>query len=583
MRHNRADQQTIRQLLTQEFRTDAASIRITLHVLSGPLIKVMSMSLRSLKIAYRSLFCFGVIAVILTGLGVFSLAQMSHIQDQSRKVELNSLPSIVESDNLALQMARIRIEALRLIALPDAEILRKTQQKIKDLGQLVDAGFKRYEPLVSTPEEGKALQQLQAIYRDYMTNTDQLVALMVSGRIDDARKQVTGGMASLGLSMNEQTEKLRTLNQQAAKAFGEDAQAVYSSSVSITLTVIGCALGLTILLAWRLTLSLSKPILEAVQAAEAIASGDLTHRLETTGTDEAAQLLKAMGKMQGNLRDTLEQINRSAEQLAAATEEMSAVMSESTQGLQQQNSEIEMAATAVTEMSQAVEEVAGNATSTSVASKAAAETARQGQRQLNDTLSAIGVLTDNVLSASEQARQLAEQTRNISQVLDVIRSVAEQTNLLALNAAIEAARAGDAGRGFAVVADEVRSLAHRTSDSTREIEAMIGSIQQGTTHTVDALLTSADQARQTQEQAEAASHALGTINDAVNGIDERNLVIASAAEEQAQVAREVDRNLVRIRDLSIQTSAGAEQTHTASQELSRLAGDLSGMVRRFRV
>lgn len=120
-------------------------------------------------------------------------------------------------------------------------------------------------------------------------------------------------------------------------------------------------------------------------------------------------------------------------------------------------------------------------------------------------------------------------------------------------------------------------------ESTREIEAMIGSIQQGTRQTADALLTSADQSRQTQEQAKAANKVLGTITQAVSGIDERNMVIASAAEEQAQVAREVDRNLVRIRDLSIQTSAGSEQTHAASQELSRLAGDLSGLVRRFKV
>ncbi len=255
---------------------------------------------------------------------------------------------------------------------------------------------------------------------------------------------------------------------------------------------------------------------------------------------------------------------------------MTAVMQESANRLQQQNSEIEMAATAVTEMSQAVEEVAGNATSTSTDSRQAAASARDGQQQLGNTLVAIETLTDNVMSASDRARELAEQTRNISQVLDVIRSVAEQTNLLALNAAIEAARAGDAGRGFAVVADEVRGLAQRTGDSTREIEKMIGSIQHGTGQTVNALLTSADQARQTREQAQAASGALETIAQSVSGIDERNLVIASAAEEQAQVAREVDRNLVRIRDLSVQTATGAEQTRAASQQLSELAVELNG-------
>lgn len=541
------------------------------------------MSLRSLKIAHRSLVCFGLIALILTGLGLFGLRQMSSIQNESRKVEADSLPGIIESDTLALQLARIRVEVLRLIAVPDEATISKTRLKIKDISLLVDGALARYQLLINSDTEREAYEKLKVIYQDYMAATDRVADSMLGQRVDDARVLVMGNMAVLGGSMNEVTELLRTLNQGDAKLYGQNAQEFYRNSVFITLMVIGLALLITIFLAWSMTRSLVAPINEAVKAAETIALGDLTLHFNTQGTDEAAQLLRAMAKMQGDLRNTLDQISKSAIQLASATEEMSAVMSESTQGLFQQNSEIEMAATAVTEMSQAVDEVAGNATSTSTASKQAAETARQGQRQLSDTLTAIGQLTDNVLGASEQARQLSEQTRNISQVLDVIRAVAEQTNLLALNAAIEAARAGEAGRGFAVVADEVRSLAHRTGESTREIESMIGSIQQGTTHTVDALLASADQARLTQEQAQAANLALSTINEAVSGIDERNLVIASAAEEQAQVAREVDCNLVRIRNLSIQTSAGAEQTHAASQELSRLAGDLGEMVRRFKV
>jgi methyl-accepting chemotaxis protein len=173
------------------------------------------------------------------------------------------------------------------------------------------------------------------------------------------------------------------------------------------------------------------------------------------------------------------------------------------------------------------------------------------------------------------------QTRDISKVLDVIRAVAEQTNLLALNAAIEAARAGDAGRGFAVVADEVRALAHRTGESTREIESMIGSIHQGTEQTVNALQVSAERAKSTLDKANAAGQSLSTISVSVAGINDRNLLIASASEQQAQVAREVDRNLVSIRDLSVQTAAGAQQTSVATQELSRLAADLNGLVHRF--
>src|SRR5690606_9863110 len=182
-----------------------------------------------------------------------------------------------------------------------------------------------------------------------------------------------------------------------------------------------------------------------------------------------------------------------------------------------------------------------------------------------------------------QVEKLAANVRDIAQVLEVIRSIADQTNLLALNAAIEAARAGEHGRGFAVVADEVRALAHRTQQSTQEIEQMIGGIHAETDQAVSSMQNSTQRARGSLEVAQAAGAALERIASAIMGINERNLVIASAAEEQAHVAREVDRNLVNIRDLSLQSAAGANQTSAASQELSRLAVDLNGLVTRFRL
>ncbi len=177
---------------------------------------------------------------------------------------------------------------------------------------------------------------------------------------------------------------------------------------------------------------------------------------------------------------------------------------------------------------------------------------------------------------------LASQAQDIGKVLDVIRAIAEQTNLLALNAAIEAARAGEQGRGFAVVADEVRALAHRTQQSTHEIEGMIASVREGTDTAVSAMRENDQRARQMLDEAEAADHALGEIAEHATRINERTLVIASAAEEQAHVAREVDRNLVNIRDVAVQTTQGAEQTRGASHELSRLANDLRAHDRSLR-
>ncbi|MFJ3118703.1 methyl-accepting chemotaxis protein [Pseudomonas protegens] len=250
--------------------------------------------------------------------------------------------------------------------------------------------------------------------------------------------------------------------------------------------------------------------------------------------------------------------------------------------LQQQHNEIEQAATAVNEMTAAVEEVARNAVSTSDTTRQSTAQATQGQARVTQTLDAIQAMSSDVGIALQQVQTLAEQSREIGKVLDVIRAIAEQTNLLALNAAIEAARAGEAGRGFAVVADEVRALAHRTQQSTQEIEQMIGRVQGDTDSVVQSMHGNSQRVAQTLSIAEQAGLALGEITRAMEQIHERNLVIASASEEQAQVAREVDRNLLNIRDLSLESADAATRTNATSQELSHLAAGLQNLVVRLR-
>ncbi|WP_372237895.1 methyl-accepting chemotaxis protein [Pseudomonas sp. LP_7_YM] len=248
-----------------------------------------------------------------------------------------------------------------------------------------------------------------------------------------------------------------------------------------------------------------------------------------------------------------------------------------------QNGQIDQAATAVTQMSAAVEEVARNATSTSESARQSSEAAKAGNGKVTLTLTAMKQLTAQVQSTSEQVQNVANQAQDIAEVVSVIRAIAEQTNLLALNAAIEAARAGEQGRGFAVVADEVRALAHRTQESTKKIEQMIAAIQSGTQGAVDSMQLSSVQAHDTYEIAQEAGQALEEIMNAVRLIEERNLQIATASEEQAYVAREVDRNLVSIRDLSGETEQGTRQILHASQQMSGLAVNLEGMVKKFRL
>jgi methyl-accepting chemotaxis protein len=191
-------------------------------------------------------------------------------------------------------------------------------------------------------------------------------------------------------------------------------------------------------------------------------------------------------------------------------------------------------------------------------------------------------MADEITRSTEKVEVLATRVNEITTVLEVIQAIAEQTNLLALNAAIEAARAGEQGRGFAVVADEVRALAHRTQASTADIESMMQAVRTGAEEAVVAMGKSKTLALTTRAQAVEAGFALDRITEGVSLINEKNLVIASAAEQQAQVAREVDRNLTNIQDLSTQTATGAHQTSASSLELSRLATSFGVLVSKFK-
>jgi methyl-accepting chemotaxis protein len=541
------------------------------------------MSLRNINIAPRAFLGFSIIGLLMLVLGIFALTQMSKINDATETMATNSMPSIKALDKLTEASIRLRVLSYRLMLNRDPDTLQKTVDLLAMRNKQIEDARAIYVKLISAPEEQAAYDQYLSLLNDYRRMEDRMKSLSSANKLDELTTMLSADLQTNSDQMNVVLGKLVEINTQQLNDTNKMASTQYSSAITMVVTLLIVATALTLLFAWLLTNSITRPIASALKAAEEVAEGDLTRTIEVDGTDEAGRLLSAMLKMQSRLRDTLQRISGSATQLASAAEELNAVTDESARGLSQQNNEIEQAATAVNEMTSAVEEVARNAVSTSEASKNATTSASDGRDLVQETVSAIERMSGDVQSTATLIGNLADESRDIGKVLDVIRGLADQTNLLALNAAIEAARAGEAGRGFAVVADEVRALAHRTQQSTSEIERMIGSIQGGTEQAVSSMRNSTERAESTLNIAKGAGLALDTINSAVVEINERNLVIASAAEEQAQVAREVDRNLVNIRDLSTQSATGANQTSAASNELSRLAVDLNGMVARFRL
>lgn len=541
------------------------------------------MTVRNMNIAPRAALGFGVLALLVFGLGAFALVQMSSMRKQSDLVEGKWLPSVMELGTMGQDLMRIRTLTLRLMLNRSADALQENYAKIDQLKAGLQSTEQHYVALIESPRERELYEGFATAKQAYFQRQNRVMELSRQNQMDDALQVINGEMNQYADKMTQALNELTAINKKGAGEATDLAQQVFGSAQSWVMGMIVLTALITLVLAWGLTRSIVQPLAQALGIAQVIAAGDLTADIVVQGRDEPARLLEALKAMQLSLRRTILRISDSSSQLASASEELSTVTEDSTRGLHQQSLEIDQAATAVNQMTAAVEEVARNAVATSQASDESERIAERGRQQVKETVASINHLAEDVTQTGDQVGVLAQKVYGITKVLDVIRSVAEQTNLLALNAAIEAARAGEAGRGFAVVADEVRALAHRTQSSTQEIELLVSDIRQGTDQAVEAMQGSNSRARSTLELAQSAGVALDEIAAAITLITERNTVIASASEEQAQVAREVDRNLTNIRDLALQSSAGANQTSAASHDLSRLATDLNGMVAAFSV
>ncbi|MEE4886250.1 methyl-accepting chemotaxis protein [Pseudomonas alliivorans] len=539
------------------------------------------------KLSTKLFISFALCALITLVVGIIGSQGIGDLSNSLKLTFSNNLVSVAKTSETKANAIAQNRDLYRLLSAVAADAPQSAKdQVVANLRENRAQAEKAYATYRATPledDERAAGDLMDKDWPAYQAAIDRAVSVALAGDVGAARTLVDGEVRDIYVKiMNE----LNIMVDSNARQAGEGAVAAGKTESAAKLNLyigIGVAFVAAFLLGLFISRVISRPIASALVNAQRIAGGDLTQPIVSLHRDEAGLMLSALGEMQNSLKNTIGQISSAADQLASAAEELNAVTEESSRGLTRQNDEIQLAATAVTEMTAAVEEVARNAISTSDASRLTSTEAATGRDQAREAVNAINTVSTEISSSTAMVEELAGRVREIGQVLDVIRGIAEQTNLLALNAAIEAARAGEQGRGFAVVADEVRALAARTQASTGEIEAMIGSVQSSADQAVRAMGNSRTLASNTQSLAQATGQSLERIAQSIAEINDRNMLIATASEEQSHVAREVDRNLINIQDLSTQTAAGANQTSASSQELSRLAISFNNLVGKFKV
>lgn len=390
-----------------------------------------------------------------------------------------------------------------------------------------------------------------------------------------ADEQTALALTRLDALLNQSTQVATTIQDESQKSVSNAVIAIFVVMLISTLVAV--------FIAYRTVTAIVKPLGKINAMLGIIASGDLTQQLNDRSQDEFGELSRNINKVNQSLQQLIQGIISRSTQLAAASEQTSAITLQTTQAIREQKSQVTQAATATTEMSSTSQGVLQSSNDALNEIKNADKEAERVKGISLENKAIIIQLSREVEQASQVINKLHKDSASIGSILDVIRGIAEQTNLLALNAAIEAARAGEQGRGFAVVADEVRSLASKTQASTQEIQAMIQALQSGAHAAVEAMNKGKKQAEDCVAKTEVATSALDSITHAVHLAHDMSEQISSAAKEQHQVSAEISGLLESIVAIAEQTASGAEQTSASSHEVAKLAEELRRSVDQFKV
>lgn len=533
----------------------------------------------TIKTSFR--ITIAIVAVLLLCQAFFTLRQATLVEDETTKLISTSIPILQKVSSLQLHVIQVQQW------LTDVSATRG----LDGLDDGFDEAEKHYNAFHSGLDELVKLDQGHAgQYQEIKQKFDAYYSqgkVMAKAYVDQGP---SGGNAMMGdfdktaTALNESLspliESIEAETQRQEQFLEQQAQMSHKVVLGFSLLF-----GLILILLFIGTRTLLvRPLCHSVTMFRDLAhgEGDLTKRLSENAFGELGELARLTNVFVAKVQEQVSHLAASVDHLAATAVQLKGSTESTCAIMNKQQAETDQVATAINEMSATINEVARNAANAADSARQADEQSQSGNAVVKETVRVINSLADDVVRAAEVIKSVESHTANIGHVSEVIRGIAEQTNLLALNAAIEAARAGEQGRGFAVVADEVRALAKRTQDSTAEIQTIIEQLQRSSCEAVEVMEKSRSQASVSVTQAVDAGSALEIITAEVTNISDMNTQIASAAEEQGAVSEEINRSVVRIREVSDETVIEMNSLTQASNDLMAVVIELKEKIGCFK-
>jgi len=507
------------------------------------------------KIGPRLAAAMGVMLVLLILVTTMAMLEMARMRSATLDITGNWLPSVSLVNQINTNTSDYRIaETAHVLATEDATMAVKDKQMAAVLDGF-DKNRAAYEKLISSPQEQRLYNSFLADWKAYMAAHEKLYAHSRKNENDQARAILDGESQKFFDSASNTLVKLVELNTQGADKASADAEAAYSNARTVVIVALVLAIVMTLLISRLLIRSITLPLRRAVEVADAVADGDLRQNVHAQGADEAAQLMRALDRMQNGLTQTVSRVRANAESVSTASSEIAQGNADLSQRTEEQASALQQTAATMSELASTVRSNADNARQADQLARNASNAARQGG-------GAVGDVVDTMRGISESSRRIAD-------IIGTIDGIAFQTNILALNAAVEAARAGEQGRGFAVVAGEVRTLAQRSADAAKEIKSLISS--------------SVEQVERGSQQVDAAGQSMQSLVQAIQRVTDIVGEISTASVEQADGVGQVEQAVSQMDQVTQQNAALVEESAAAAESLRQQAQQMVEIVSVFRL
>ncbi|MCD7067176.1 methyl-accepting chemotaxis protein, partial [Pseudomonas petroselini] len=386
-----------------------------------------------MKISTKLLLSFLLCALVTLGVGLLGIKGVVRLATALELTFSNNLVSVSNTNATLNGLVAHNRGLYRLMDASKGDVSAQDRDRVRqDIAQELKRSQAAYATYRATPledDERAAGDKLDQILPTYISSSERIMSLLDGNQVDEARTQLNTTNNEVFRQARELIRVMIESNNRQIKEGAVAADELRNSALTWMISGIVLAFIIALTIGVLITRLITRPIAQAVQSAQRIAKGDLTQAITTERTDEAGQLLVALSDMQGGLKSTLMEIANASDQLASAAEELSAVTDESSRGLTRQNDEIQQAATAVNQMTAAVDEVASNAVSTSEASRQATTEAEDGRQQVEQAVSGMSSMVVEINDSTQSVADLAGQVREIGKVIDVIRGIADQTNL----------------------------------------------------------------------------------------------------------------------------------------------------------